>query len=106
LAAGGQGDELGAVRAFGDVRQRATTTGDERSVEFWVPTEFLGDILAPWKWSGLQPPSWDVKLREAIPLTLDVEAFRPPGPLGKVKSGPLSQICRAGTESSTRLTST
>ncbi|MBF8256721.1 MAG: hypothetical protein HW375_1628 [Anaerolineales bacterium] len=74
LAAGGQGDELGAVQAFGDVRQRATTTGDERSVEFWVPTEFLGDILAPWKWSGLQPPSWDVKLREAIPLTLDVEA--------------------------------
>jgi len=74
LVAGGQGDELGAVQALGNVRQRATTIGDERSVEFWVPTEFLGDVFAPWKWSGLQPPSWDVKLREAIPLTLDVEA--------------------------------
>src|SRR3990172_3523465 len=68
LASGGKSDELGAVQALGDVRQLATTTGDERSVEFWVPTEFLGDVLAPWKWSGSQPPSWDVRLRQAIPL--------------------------------------
>src|SRR3989304_1256806 len=74
LAARGEGDELGAVQAFGDVRQRATTTGGERSGEFWVPTEFLGDVLAPWKWSGSQPPSWDVRLRQAIPLSLIVEA--------------------------------
>jgi hypothetical protein len=74
LASGVQGDDLGHVHALGDVRQRATTAGDERSVEFWLPTEFLGDVLAPWKWSGHQPPSWEVRLREAIPLQLDIEA--------------------------------
>ena len=74
LTSAAGGDDLASVLALGDVRQRATTTGDERSVEFWIPTEFLGDVLAPWKWSGQSPPSWDVRVREAIPLSLDVEA--------------------------------
>ena len=74
LTSGVQGEDLASVQALGEVRLRATTTSDERSVEFWVPVEFLGDVLAPWKWSGSQPPSWDVRLRQAIPLSLIVEA--------------------------------
>jgi hypothetical protein len=74
LAAGAKADELGEVQALGDVRQSAATTGDERSAEFWVPTEFLGDVLAPWKWSGRQPPSWEMRLQQAIPIQIDVEA--------------------------------
>jgi hypothetical protein len=74
LVSGGSGNELASVLALGGVSQRATTSGGERSVEFWVPASFLGDVLAPWKWSGLQPPSWDVTLRQAIPLSLDIEA--------------------------------
>jgi hypothetical protein len=74
LGAGAQGDDLGAVQALGEVRQHASTSGDERIVEFWVPTEFFGDVLAFWKWSGSSPPSWNVQLRQAIPLSLNFEA--------------------------------
>ena len=74
LAAGSSTGTLVQVQALGGVRHRATSTGEERSVEVWVPTEFLGDVLAPWKWWGRETPAWDVRLKEAIPLQLDVEA--------------------------------
>jgi predicted membrane protein len=74
LTSGSEGQDLGRVQAFGEVRARGTTVAEGRLAEFWVPTEFLGDILAPWKWSERRPPTWNMTLREAIPLDLDVEA--------------------------------
>jgi hypothetical protein len=74
LGAGATPGELGRVEALGGVSQHSTTVGDDQSVEFWVPSDFLFDVLAPWKWSGKTPPSWDVSLAKGIPLRLEVQA--------------------------------
>ncbi|HMK08715.1 MAG TPA: hypothetical protein VK449_06745 [Anaerolineales bacterium] len=74
LGGGAAGEDLAIVQAFGAASQRATTVGDERTVDYWIPAEFIGDILAPWKWTGQHPPSWDLRLREGVPTRLVVEA--------------------------------
>jgi hypothetical protein len=74
LAGGAGPDEVGAVDAFGGVEQKVSTTGTRRSVEWKVPTEFIGEVLAPWKWAGREPPAWSVRLRQGIPIDLRVEA--------------------------------
>lgn len=74
LGAGATGDELCRVDALGAVAQRSTTAGQERSVDLWIPGDFVADVLAPWKWSGRQPPTWDVRVRQALPVRLEVQA--------------------------------
>jgi hypothetical protein len=71
---GARGNDLAEVDALGGVAQRAATSGGRRSADFWVPGSFLADVLAPWKWANREPPAWDVRLREAVPLDLEVQA--------------------------------
>lgn len=74
LTGGASEAEVGSVEALGGVSQKVSTIGGQRAVEWWVPAEFLEDVLAPWKWSGRELPSWEVRLREGIPIELHVEA--------------------------------
>src|SRR3990170_3481178 len=73
IGAGAHADHLLELSARGGARTSAKMDGDQKAVEVWVPTEFFGDVLAPWKWYGGEPPRWDGRLRGAVPLQLDFE---------------------------------
>ena len=73
VGAGAHTDHLLEISARGGVRTSASIDGGEKAVEVWVPPEFFGDAIAPWKWWGGEPPRWDARLRAGLPLHLDLE---------------------------------
>jgi hypothetical protein len=72
VGSGAHADHLLELSARGAARVSDRMDGSQKAVEAWVPSEFWGDIVAPWKWSG-EPPRWDSRLRAGLPLRLNFE---------------------------------
>lgn len=74
VAAGAGSENLVEVDALGGAVRSERVEGQVRVVELQPPTEFLGEVLAPWRWAGGDPPSWRVRLQGSVPLKLEIEA--------------------------------
>lgn len=74
VAVGARKENLVEVDARGGAAHSERMDGQVKVVELHPPTEFLGEVIAPWRWAGGEPPSWNVRLQGGVPLKLEIEA--------------------------------